>query len=93
MKINSHKAYRVDLNFSYLIIYNYCAGRKNVYDVHVHNADDPVVTGQELNMKNIKQLINDYENMIMKTLRFYSGNRKDVLKVMKKVNKLNATKV
>jgi hypothetical protein len=53
--------YRFSGNLNYLIVRNRNAGKKNVYEVYILNAEDPLTVGRELPIAEVKGLIKDYE--------------------------------
>lgn len=85
IRLPAAKARRFTGVFRYLIAYDYAAGRSNRYTVLILNVDDPVTVGRELPLPVCKALIRDYEETAYEMGLIFMGDRRDVLKCMKKV--------
>lgn len=65
------------------------SGRQNVFNVYIPNVGDPVSIGRELDLKTIRGLIRDYENLVKndaKAAYTWYGDRKSVLGWRKQIN-------
>lgn len=79
IKLKSREGFRTyDGYFTYLVIPNHHAGRKNVYDVLVRCPSDPVTIGRELDLPIVRSVILDWEVIGKKAVPDYIGDQGQV---------------
>jgi len=81
-----NKCYSFSGKFNYIFILDLNSGRKNVYTIIALNVEDPVIVGREIPYKEIKQLIESYEELAPE---IWFGDRKAILTMLKKYKKLH----
>lgn len=67
--------------FSYYARHNKASGKVNVYDLYILTADDPITIGREIDLHQVRELIEKYEAEGQKKI-FY-GDRRSALKIVK----------
>lgn len=82
IRLKSSKDWRFSGTFSYLIHYDYGAGRKDRYEVLILTADAPVVIGRELDLKTVRKLIATYEYYAPET---WYGDHQTAHKTMERI--------
>ncbi len=76
------RSYTYSGNARYIVYENLAAGRKEVFDILLLTADDPVVVGRELDLGTVRQVISELEAMPDKLKIIYTGSRTQALRIL-----------
>lgn len=85
INLMKQRAGRVHGVFSYLVVYDYSAGRPNRYTALILTAEDPVTIGRELTLSDARRLIEAYETTAVACSLVYFGGRRQALSFMRKM--------
>jgi len=81
-------------NVRYIINYDHDAGRKNVYKILIDNSNDPVTIGRELDLKTVRELIDEYEKEFFRVRNYqYFGTRNHILGVCEYISDKRAKRI